>query len=111
MCAGLRAILWANQRHGWGRWQMPRRLVAQGARRAAFAEYEDPALGLDQVRVRVEYASPKHGTELAVFRGEDPFTTDLYDEDWHLFVKRDLTRRGPGENGEPVLGNQWIGVI
>lgn len=90
---------------------MPRRLVAEGVRRAALVEYEDPALESDQVRVRVEYASPKHGTELAVFRGEDPFVADLYDEDWRLFLRRDQAAREPKNNGQPVLGNQWVGVI
>lgn len=35
----------------------------------ALADYEEPPLGPEEIRVRVEYASPKHGTELAVFRG------------------------------------------
>jgi threonine dehydrogenase-like Zn-dependent dehydrogenase len=74
--------------------------------------YEKPSVGPGEVGVRVEYASPKHGTELAVFRGEDPFVADLFDEDWRLFL-------GRGENGgavvadaeRPVLGNQWVGVV
>jgi len=90
---------------------MPRRLVAAGSRKAVLADYEEPPLKPDQARVRVEYASPKHGTELAVFRGEDPFAADLYDEDWRLFLKRDQAAQEPRSNGRPVLGNQWVGVI
>ncbi|MBA3791821.1 MAG: zinc-binding dehydrogenase [Rubrobacter sp.] len=90
---------------------MPRRLVVAGTRKAALAEYEEPPLGPDEVRVRVEYASPKHGTELSVFRGEDPFAADLYDKDWRIFLKRDQAAHEPGDNGQPVLGNQWVGVV
>lgn len=90
---------------------MPRKLVAVAPRKAALVDYEEPAAGRNQVKVRVEYASPKHGTEVNLFRGDDPFVADLFDEDWRLFLQRE-----PGgqeaENGEdPALGNQWVGVI
>ena len=86
-----------------------RRLVVAGPRRAALESYERPGVGPGEIGVRVEYASPKHGTELAVFRGEDPFAADLFDEDWRLFVGRDGAAPDNGER--PVLGNQWVGVV
>lgn len=98
----------ARRESGGGRTAVSRRLVVAGPRRAALEAYERPAVGAGEIGVRVEYASPKHGTELAVFRGEDPFVADLFDEDWRLFVGRD------GEasyGGSPVLGNQWVGVV
>ncbi len=90
---------------------MPRKLVAVAPGKAALVNYEEPTAGRNQVKVRVEYATPKHGTEVSLFRGEDPFVADLFDEDWRLFLQRE-----PGgqeaENGEdPALGNQWVGVI
>ncbi len=90
---------------------MPRKLVAVAPGKAALVTYEEAALRPNQVKVRVEYASPKHGTEVSLFRGEDRFVTDLFDEDWRLFLQRE-----PGgleaENGEgPALGNQWVGVV
>jgi threonine dehydrogenase-like Zn-dependent dehydrogenase len=90
---------------------MPKKLVAVAPRKAALVDYKEPAVGLNQVKVGVEYASPKHGTEVSIFRGEDPFVADLYDEDWRLFLEREPVV-GETENGdEPVLGNQWVGVI
>jgi len=90
---------------------MPKKLVAAAPRRAALVDYEEQAVGRNQVRVRVEYASPKHGTEIGIFRGEDRFVADLFDEDWRLFLEREHAPREV-ENGDgPVLGNQWVGVI
>jgi len=90
---------------------MPKQLVAVAPGKAAFVDYEEAEVGPDQVKVKVQYASPKHGTEVSLFRGEDPFVADLFDEDWRLFLQRE-----PGgweaENGEGLaLGNQWVGVV
>jgi threonine dehydrogenase-like Zn-dependent dehydrogenase len=90
---------------------MPRKLVAVAPRKAALVDYEEPTAGLNQVKVRVEYASPKHGTEVSLFRGDDPFVADLFDDDWRLFLQREAGSQ-EAENGEgPALGNQWVGVI
>ncbi|MDQ3943217.1 MAG: zinc-binding dehydrogenase [Actinomycetota bacterium] len=88
---------------------MPKRLITTSPRRAALVDYEDPPLAPHQVRVKVEYASPKHGTELAKFRGEDPLAADYYNEDWRLFLHRD----GEGSTNPEymILGNQWVGMI
>jgi threonine dehydrogenase-like Zn-dependent dehydrogenase len=89
---------------------MPRKLVAVAPRKAALVDYEEPTAGRNQVKVRVEYASPKHGTEVSLFRGDDPFVADLFDDDWRLFLQREPGSQ-EAENGEdPALGNQWVGV-
>lgn len=88
---------------------MPKKLVAVAPRKAALVDYEEPAVERNQVKVEVEYASPKHGTEVSVFRGEDPFVADLFDEDWRLFLEREPVVGKIGDG--PVLGNQWVGVI
>ncbi|QHW33502.1 zinc-binding dehydrogenase [Paenibacillus rhizovicinus] len=90
---------------------MPNQLIAVAPRKAALLPYDDNgALRPDQVRVRVEYASPKHGSELAAFRGVSPFVTDYYDGDWHAFLPREEAE--PQEKfGEWNLGNQYVGVV
>jgi threonine dehydrogenase-like Zn-dependent dehydrogenase len=90
---------------------MPKKLVVVASRRASLKDYEEPPVGPEEVKVRVEYASPKHGTEISVFRGEDPFVSDLFDEDWRVFVKRNGTSAGDSNGEQPVLGNQWVGVV
>ena len=89
---------------------MPKQLVAVAPRKAALVDYEEPEIGRDQIRVKVEYASPKHGSEVGIFRGEDPFVADLFDEDWRLFLARKDAAGDPDGDG-PVLGNQWVGVV
>lgn len=90
---------------------MPKKLVAVAPRKAALVDYDEATVGRNQVKVRVEYAAPKHGSEVSIFRGEDPFIADLFDEDWRLFLERNPEVR-EAENGDgPVLGNQWVGVI
>lgn len=90
---------------------MPNQLIAIAPRKAALLPYEDNgALRPDQVRVRVEYASPKHGSELADFRGVSPFVNDYYDDAWHAFLPR-AAAEPQVLFGEWNLGNQYVGVI
>jgi threonine dehydrogenase-like Zn-dependent dehydrogenase len=90
---------------------MPKQLVAVAPRKAALIDYDEPGIGRHQIRVRVEYASPKHGSEVGVFRGEDPFVADLFDEDWRLFVARKDAARDTHDGDGTVLGNQWVGIV
>jgi threonine dehydrogenase-like Zn-dependent dehydrogenase len=90
---------------------MPKQLVAVAPRKAALVDYDEPEIGRNQIRVRVEYASPKHGSEIGVFRGEDPFAADLFDEDWRLFVARKGAAGDTRDGDGLVLGNQWVGIV
>jgi threonine dehydrogenase-like Zn-dependent dehydrogenase len=90
---------------------MPRQLVAVAPRQANLIEYEDRALLSHEVRVKVKYASPKHGTELADFRGETPLLDEQYDPEWQLFVPRDPDEERGVKFGEWNLGNQWVGIV
>lgn len=91
---------------------MPRQLVATAPRKAEVMEYELQALQPDHVRVKVHYASPKHGSELAAFRNESPHINDYYDEEWHTFLARDdQGKEEHGNFGKWNLGNQWVGII
>lgn len=90
---------------------MPKQLVAVAPRKASLVDYEESEIGRDQIRVKVEYASPKHGSEVGIFRGEDPFDADLFDEDWRLFLARKAAAGNAGDGDGPVLGNQWVGIV
>lgn len=48
---------------------MPRELVAIDVRKPVLREYEDGPVPDGHVRVKVEYGSPKRGTELTLYRG------------------------------------------
>lgn len=89
---------------------MPKQLVAVAARKAAICDYEDRAIRPDEIKVKVLYAAPKHGSELAAFRGESPHQNDYYDEEWHLFLPRESSS-AHSAFGRWNLGNQWVGDI
>jgi threonine dehydrogenase-like Zn-dependent dehydrogenase len=87
---------------------MLRELVALRPREVELRSYQETALPEDSVRVKVEQGSVKHGTELTVYRREDPFVRQYFDEDYQLF----LNKPQAGESGfERKLGNMWVGRI
>ncbi|MGI8483491.1 MAG: zinc-dependent alcohol dehydrogenase [Thermomicrobiales bacterium] len=87
---------------------MPRELVAIAPRTPELREYEEPVLRSNQIRIRTELASPKHGTELVGYRN-DPVASRPYDASWGAVMPR------PPEdalNSFPKrLGNMAVGVV
>jgi threonine dehydrogenase-like Zn-dependent dehydrogenase len=90
---------------------MPKQLVAIEPRVAKLIEYHDRKINANEVLVRVEFASPKHGTELTDFRGTSPFMKEKYDNEWQMFVPREEGEDSGVKFGEWNLGNQWVGII
>jgi len=90
---------------------MPRQLIAAEPRVAVLAEYQDRKINANEVLVKVEFAAPKHGTELTDFRGASPFIKEKYDAEWQLFFSREENEDSGVKFGEWNLGNQWVGVI
>ncbi|WP_165842183.1 zinc-dependent alcohol dehydrogenase [Paenibacillus xerothermodurans] len=88
-----------------------KQLVAAAPREAKLMEYEDREIASSEIRVKVKYASPKHGSELADFRGETPFLDEQYDPEWQMFMPRDPSDAKGVKFGEWNLGNQWVGDI
>lgn len=86
---------------------MPRELVAVAPRQPVIREYEEPKLQPRQVRVRSEFSAPKHGTELAAYRGISPFSAGRYDRDLCLFLPEESRR----ERFPMPLGNMTVGVV
>lgn len=87
---------------------MPLELIASGPRTPTLREYEEPAVGAGQVRVRTEFASPKHGTELVGYRNE-PAANRPYDRDWGAAMARPPAA---AEASFPKrLGNMAVGVV
>jgi threonine dehydrogenase-like Zn-dependent dehydrogenase len=90
---------------------MPKQLIAVAPRKAELGVYDEMPLLPHEVRVKVEYASPKHGSELAAFRGESPHLADQYNDEWKLFLPRDPNGPQDVVFGKWNLGNQWVGRI
>lgn len=90
---------------------MLKQLVAVAPHKADILNYEDRPIQSNEVKVQVEFASPKHGSELAGFRGESPHMDEYYDEEWHTFLPRPESDQKGVNFGGWNLGNQWVGVI
>lgn len=78
---------------------------------AELKDYEDLPIKPNEVRVRVEFASPKHGTEIADFRGTTPFIDGKFDPEWKIFKDRDKDEQRGLEYGDLPLGNMFTGII
>lgn len=86
---------------------MPRELVAVGARTPVIRDYDDSPLKPNQIRVRTEYGSPKHGTELHMYRGDSAFADSHWDPVLRVFV----SESEPVSNFPLPLGNIAVGTV
>ena len=88
-----------------------KKLVAVEPRVAALVDYQDRSVQPNEVKIKVEFASPKHGTEVVDFRGLSPFIDEEFNEEWKMFMPREEgTARGI-VFGEFQLGNMVVGSI
>lgn len=88
-----------------------KKLVATAPRVAELKEYEDRTIKSNEVKVKVEFASPKHGTELSDFRGTTPFVDGKFDDEWRIFRKRDDDEPRGIVFGDLPIGNMFVGTI
>jgi len=86
---------------------MPKRLIFSGPYQVDVANYEDPALGPDQVLVRTEWASGKHGTATAMF-DSGAFGGQRFDQDLRLFLPDDQ-KKAPTNFGQ--VGTTGVGTV
>ena len=83
-------------------------LVALEPRKPFLREYTDRPLEEDEIRAVVDFAAPKHGTELSHYRGVDPFQNNYFDEEWQLFCPDEEAQKKPFCMSP---GNMWVGKI
>lgn len=87
---------------------MPRELIALQPQKAKLLSYSDDLeLQPNQVRIRSLYGAPKHGTELNMYRGTNPFQEKKYNPDWQVFEKT-ARKVSPFPFG---LGNMFVGEV
>jgi len=85
---------------------MHRRLITIDGSNYHFADYELPEPGPLDVRVQVEFASPKHGTEAQMSTGS-AFDRKLWDAELRLFLPR--PEAPPGSPPARYRAEHWVG--
>jgi threonine dehydrogenase-like Zn-dependent dehydrogenase len=89
---------------------MPRRLAITAPHKVEVIDYEEPALQPQQVRVKTEIASGKHGTTTAGFDGAN-FRGQTFDQQIRIFVPAE-EQPGPAKPRAPgSTGTSGVGVI
>ncbi len=88
-----------------------KKLVVIEPRKAALVDYDDTAVAEDEVKIKVDFASPKHGTEIADFNATTPFIDGKYDPEWQVFAQRDADEPRGIEYGDLPIGNMVVGEI
>ncbi|MFC1712230.1 zinc-binding dehydrogenase [Candidatus Poribacteria bacterium] len=88
---------------------MPRRLAITAPHKVEVLEYEDPPLKADQVLIKTEIASGKHGTTVAGFDGLN-FRGQNFDQEMRMFVEAEKPS-GSGEYRPHGTGTTGVGIV
>lgn len=89
---------------------MARQLFTRRGETFHIREVDLPALGPDDVRVRVTFAAPKHGTERHALGGS-AFDRKRWDPELRLFLPRDPAEPAPEPPAERGMGNMVVGIV
>jgi threonine dehydrogenase-like Zn-dependent dehydrogenase len=84
---------------------MPRQCLITGPGKLELREFEEPQAGPRQVKVRLEHAAAKHGTEMAFYKGYFA-EHGVYDPEYKVFRKD--RRADPYPFG---AGNMAVGIV
>lgn len=87
---------------------MPRAIVTYDGLSYAIREQSLPPLGPNDVRVRVTFAAPKHGTEKHAIEGS-AFDRKRWDPDLRMFLPR--TEPPSAAETERGIGNMVVGTV
>jgi threonine dehydrogenase-like Zn-dependent dehydrogenase len=75
-----------------------------------FREYDLPPLGAREVRLKVEFAAPKHGTESKVIT-DNAFARKRWDPELRMFLPRAEGEPIPEPPAERNIGNIVVGTV
>ncbi|HVF09479.1 MAG TPA: hypothetical protein VNA16_01680, partial [Abditibacteriaceae bacterium] len=87
---------------------MPRQLLTHDGKTYSLKEYDLPEMGPQDVRVRVLFAAPKHGTESHSLSGS-AFDRKQWNPELRMFLPKPEFETAPA--GERSIGNSVVGEI
>jgi threonine dehydrogenase-like Zn-dependent dehydrogenase len=88
---------------------MPRKIIARQGPTFHLVEYDLPPPGALDVRIAVEFAAPKHGTEIKGLTSS-PFSNKRWDPELRLFLL-DESDPAPAAPLERNVGNMVVGMV
>ncbi len=88
---------------------MPREIVTVDGSSFYFRDYDLHALGENDVRVQVQFAAPKHGTELHGLTGS-AFDHKVWDKELRMFLPRNATEPAAKKQARNI-GNMIVGAV
>ena len=90
---------------------MPRKIVtADNSKTFVVRDFDLPKLGESDVRVRVTFAAPKHGTELHSLRGS-AFDRKHWDPELRMFLPKPADPQPATPSVERNIGNMVVGNV
>ena len=87
---------------------MPRALMAVAPRTTELVEYDEPPLGDRDVRIRSEFAAPKHGTESHAYLDDQRRLARRFHPEYRIFVPDEDSGVSPFPRR---LGNMTVGTV
>lgn len=88
---------------------MPREIVTVDGSSFYIRDYDLHALGENDVRVQVQFAAPKHGTELHGLTGS-AFDHKVWDKELRMFLPRNATEPAAKKQARNI-GNMIVGTV
>ena len=76
---------------------MGRVVTFEGPKEVGIREYEDPALGRLEVRLRTLYSGISAGTEMTAYRGSNPYLAKRWEPERRLFLGDEVSLEYPVE--------------
>ena len=84
---------------------MGKRLVFEKPRTVGFEEYSERAINENEVRLETLFSGISRGTELTVYRGENPYLNKKWDAEKRIFIESEKpTITYPTESGYEAVG-------
>lgn len=90
---------------------MPREILSTAPMSLAFGAYEDGPVQEGYLRAKTEFASPKHGTEMHVFRQDPGAEPMYYDPETLCFLPQTPEMRAAAKPSAFRPGNMWVGRV
>ncbi len=76
---------------------MGRVVTFEGPKEVGIREYEEPALGPREVRLRTLYSGISAGTEMTAYRGSNPYLAKHWEPERRLFLRDEISLEYPVE--------------